>query len=291
MVLDVSKLLKNQTAENTAIAYEQTGAITASGTMVTGKNEWYSIHVMNYCFGNFSSDGSRTLEGCSKSTAFFSINPVSLANSKTLGPFQISFSQTITDLGGKIENAYQAVFFFLCTGIAATGLVFILGMIIAMVDARRYTHGTRVSLLNLGLSAIAFLGLGLSTGVITGVLVQTVDKINQLGSDVGISACRGDKFLWMAWSSTVVMLIVTIVWFMDYYVERKLLLREIEQMYAAGAFERNAGLRRRSMGPQLGADVSPATAKYHKRFVTEVAKDALAHAAGIAIAGGVTKMV
>lgn len=123
--------------------------------MVTGKNEWYSIHVMNYCFGNFSSDGSRSLEGCSKSTAFFSINPVSLANSKTLGPFQISFSQTITDLGGKIENAYQAVFFFLCTGIAATGLVFILGMIIAMVDARRYTHGTRVSLLNLGLSAVS----------------------------------------------------------------------------------------------------------------------------------------
>lgn len=82
------------------------------------------------------------------------------------------------------------------------------------------------------------------------------------------------------------MLIVTIVWFVDYYVERKLVLREIEQMYAAGAFGRNAGLRRQSMGPQLGSDVSPATAKYHKRFVTEVAKDALVSSQGRLFARG-----
>ncbi|OJD37897.1 sur7 protein [Diplodia corticola] len=305
MVLDISKLLRNQTAQETAITYEQSGNIGASGTMLADSNEWYSVHMMNYCFGNYTSGSSRSLSGCSKSTAFFSINPISLASSKSAGPFEVSFSQTITDVGGKIENAYQAVFFFLCTGIAATGLCFIFGTIVAIVDASRFTHGTRVSLVNLVLSGVksshapctkdvftAFLGLGLSCGVVTGVLVETVEKVNGLGADVGISAARGDKFLWMAWSSAALMLVVTVVWFMDYYVERKLVLREIEQMYAAGAFGRNAGLRRQSiMGPEMGRDVSPATAKYHKKFVTEVAKDALAHAAGAAVFGGVSKVV
>lgn len=107
------------------------------------------------------------------------------------------------------------------------------------------------------------------------MLIQAVQKINELGAEVGVSAARGDKFLWMIWSSTVLMTIVSIVWFMDYYVERKLLLREVEQMYAAGVVDRNMGLRRHSMGPQLGSAVSPATAKYHDKFVTQVAKDAL----------------
>ncbi|GME28883.1 Sur7 protein [Neofusicoccum parvum] len=268
-VLDISRYLQNQTAENTAIVYQQTGAITGGASVTTGKHQWYSIHIMNYCQGNFTSDGSRRLDECSKSTAFFAINPVSLASSKTLGPFQLSFSQTITDVGGKIENAYQAIFFFLCMGIAATGLEFLLGAIIAVTDSRKLTHGTRVSLVNLGLACIALLGLGLSSGVITGVLIETVQKINDIGADIGISAKRGDKFLWMAWSSTVLMFITAIVWFMDYYVERKLLLREIEQMYAVGAME--------------------PTAKYHDRYVTKIAKDALAHAAGITIAGAITK--
>ncbi|KAL1642409.1 hypothetical protein SLS58_005483 [Diplodia intermedia] len=77
---------------------------------------------------------------------------------------------------------------------------------------------------------IAFLGLGPSCGVIAGILVETVRKVNDVDTDVGISAFREDAFLWMAWSSAVLMLVFAIVWFMDYYVERKLTLREIEQM-------------------------------------------------------------
>ncbi|KAF2087216.1 hypothetical protein K490DRAFT_9852, partial [Saccharata proteae CBS 121410] len=180
-----------------------------------GSHDWYTVHVMDYCEGDTDSDGSKKLTGCSRGMAVFSFDPVKIMQSGNAGPLHISFNGQITNISGKLKTAYMATFILLCIGIAGTGLDFVVSIIVVLMDTRRLTHD------HADFCQIGFLGLGLSSGVITGVTVVAVQKINQYGSDIGLSATKGNKFLGMTWAATGLVLIALILWFMDYCVERR----------------------------------------------------------------------
>ncbi|KAF2144795.1 uncharacterized protein K452DRAFT_266904 [Aplosporella prunicola CBS 121167] len=247
MTLDISKLLRSENGTNTIVSYKNTDASSGSASATTGDHAWYSVHVMNYCEGNFESDGSKTLISCSTGMAFFSFDPIEVLKAQSEGPIAVSFKGDITTVGSKMKDAYKATFFLLCMGLAAAAIEVVLSIVAVIMDLRRPIHGTTISFINLGLATTAFLGLGLASGIITGVMIEAVKKINQSRAETGLVAAKGDKFLAMAWAATGLMLLATCLWLVDYSVERSIARAEIEDMYANRAMERNMRLRRRTL--------------------------------------------
>jgi hypothetical protein len=68
---------------------------------------------------------------------------------------------------------------------------------------------------------LAFLTLGIASAISTAVIVKAVDAVNKYGSDIGIAAYKGSKFLGMTWAATAVMLLASMVWIVEFCRGRK----------------------------------------------------------------------
>ncbi|ETS87798.1 hypothetical protein PFICI_01626 [Pestalotiopsis fici W106-1] len=226
-----AQLLNGTTSGETSVVGSQLEGLTAQ----TGVNDWFALHVMNYCKGSNANSTSAASESCSDTVPFFSFDTISIIDSELQQGVNLStrgvdvgmsisasgWPSEISDISGKVMTAYKVMFFMLCMGIAASGVEAIASLLVMAMDARPYGHGALVSLINLVLSLIAFLGLGLASAIITGTMFTFVNTINSQGSDIGLSATKGMKFLCMTWLATILMCLAALAWVLDFFAERR----------------------------------------------------------------------
>ena len=74
---------------------------------------------------------------------------------------------------------------------------------------------------------LAFLALGIASGIETAVVVKVVDALNQYGGQIGIAAYKGTTFLVFTWVATGVMLAATLSWLVDCCIPRRNKVRDI----------------------------------------------------------------
>jgi hypothetical protein len=141
-------------------------------------------------------------------------DPTSELN-KELDSGPLSGKVNLTDLGysDDIKNgiralniAMSAMFVLYCIGAAATGVSILVSLISVCFTSRLS------SLLNLLLALLAFLALGISSGIVTAIIVKAANLVNKYGNDVGLYAYKGRKYLAMTWAATAAMLLATVAW-------------------------------------------------------------------------------
>lgn len=170
MTLNLSGLAKELLANGTSNANSASSDAT-SLVEAYGIHDWYSMHVMNYCEGSYSSYNTKTNGSCSGQTPFFYFNPINIMDSQfntgtnvsVLGVhlgIELSASgwpSQITNALKNSEGAYKFMFFMLCMGIAAIGVELIVSLVVFIIDRRIMSHGTSISFINLGLTIVSHL--------------------------------------------------------------------------------------------------------------------------------------
>jgi hypothetical protein len=176
-------------------------------------SDFYAVHVMNYCEGEFEPNGtardaSKNTTRCSRRNALFHFDPSQILEDHL--PSQI----TLEDLNwpDEIDKAVNAIraasiaqFVFWCIGIGFAGFAIIGAAVSIFTNGRLTACGVFV------VATISFLSLGIAAAIATAIMAKAVDAINKYGNDIGVSATKGVTFLGLAWGAAAAMLVAMIV--------------------------------------------------------------------------------
>lgn len=197
-----------------------------------GIEDFYSAHMLNYCEGQYTpaeaanntvkqSEIHKNVTECSKSHAMYKFDPTAIiqeALNKT------GVSVTLADLnwpddietGIKTLNALMGAMFVLyCVAIA---LIFVatLAAVAAILLSGRLS-----ACVNFLVAILAFLAIGLASALVTAVMVKATNIINDKGSEIGLQAKRGNKFLALTWVATGLMFAVVLTWVVEFFLGRR----------------------------------------------------------------------
>ena len=189
-----------------------------------GLHDFYSVHVMDYCEGFFSPNGTskRNVTYCSDEKGQFSFN-VTQALQRELNAShvnvtlsQIHWPSAISDGIHDLRLAFHATAVFYYMGIILTGLAFFASIVGVFV------HGRVSALLNIGLAWLAFFTLMLASAIATSLATKATNVINKYGKDVDVNAARGDKFIALTWAGTALIFVAGAAWFGECIVGRRM---------------------------------------------------------------------
>ncbi|KAI8672913.1 hypothetical protein NCS56_00755700 [Fusarium sp. Ph1] len=183
-----------------------------------GVSEWYSIHVMSTCDGDFKPNATSPGAGfnvtnCTNSAPEKRFNLTELLDHQLeVGPFQLSLTDInwpddIQDSIDMLNSALLALFVLYVLGVGFSGLAMLGSLAAFFLFSRRGVNAA-----NLGLASLAALCLTVGSILVTVAGDKGVDKINDVGDDVGISASLGTKFLALTWASSGLMIAATVYW-------------------------------------------------------------------------------
>jgi hypothetical protein len=197
--------------------------VAGAATEKLGIEDFYSAHLLDYCFGQFTpaetpnatlqlGEIDKNVTGCSNRTAMFWFNPEEILE-QALN--RTGLGVTLDDLKWPqdIQRGLDALrivgitsFVLYCISIA---LIFL-----ALVSAfpAIFSSGRLAACLNLMVTILAFLAIGLASALVTAVAVKGSSIINQYGNEVGVHASRGGKFLALTWAATALMFITLVAW-------------------------------------------------------------------------------
>lgn len=176
-------------------------------------SDFYAVHVMNYCEGEFEPNGtdpsaSKNTTHCSGRNALFQFDPAQIIEDHLPGDITLEdlrWPDEIDDAVRAVRAASIAMFVFWCIGIGFAGFAIIGSAVSVFKDGRLTACGV------FACSVIAFLSLGIAAAIATAIMAKATDAINEYGNDIGISATKGVNFLGMAWGATAAMLVAMIV--------------------------------------------------------------------------------
>jgi hypothetical protein len=189
--------------------------------------------MLNYCYGQYTpgevanatlseDDISKNVTGCSQSQAMYRFDPTRIvedALNKTTGVKvtlqDLQWPEDIQD-GIRALNALMAAMFVLYVIAICLIFVALLGAVFAVI-----TSGRLSACINFLIATLAFVAIGLASGLVTAVMVKGTNIINQYGNDIGIEAYRGRKFLALTWAATALMFIVLVAWIVEFGIGRR----------------------------------------------------------------------
>ncbi|CAH0015604.1 unnamed protein product [Clonostachys rhizophaga] len=192
-----------------------------------GISEWYSIHVMNACEGDYSpnstvSGASLNITNCTTSEAGFHLNMTALMDKELgVGPFDIN----IADLGWDekmqekldiVNKVLLGLFVLYVLGIGFSGLATILCVAAFLLPENRL-----VAVGNLLLALLATIVLIIASILITVTVTKGVSEFNNLSEKIGVTIVRGNPFLIISWVAAVVMLVAMVFWATRFHMIRK----------------------------------------------------------------------
>ncbi|KAL5116280.1 hypothetical protein ACEQ8H_005838 [Pleosporales sp. CAS-2024a] len=208
---------------------DQIGEITAR----IGIEDFYSMHMLDYCYGQYvpgevanatlkQSEIHKNVTGCSASKAMYKFDPTQIvqdALNKTTGN-----RVTLDDLrwpddirtGTRALNALMAAMFVLYVVAICFIFVALAAAILAVLASGRLS-----ACVNFLVATLALLAIGLASALVTAVMVRATDLINKYGNRIGIVATRGGKFLALTWAATALMLIVVLLWIVEFCIGRR----------------------------------------------------------------------
>jgi hypothetical protein len=145
-------------------------------------------------------------------TALYSFNPTEILE-HALNESGVDITLPDLDWPADIQKGIdalrilqKAVFVLYCIAIA---LIFI--SLIAAVPAI-FSSGRMAACLNIMVTTLAFLSVGIASALVTAVIVKGVTVINKYGNEIGVEAQKGGKFLALTWAATALMFITILVW-------------------------------------------------------------------------------
>ncbi|KIW00963.1 uncharacterized protein PV09_07485 [Verruconis gallopava] len=191
-----------------------------------GLQDFYSVHVMDYCHGFYVPgavknatvhDIKRNVTGCSKTKAMFAFDPTqalenSLNASGKLGGETASKVLDSIDWPQDLEKglralraAFKAQFVLYCIALGLTFLT-MLSCFFWLFSGGRAGACADITM---GFSAFLFMAIASSIG--TAIAVKGSHVINKYGNDIGVSADQGSGFLGLTWAATACLLLASIV--------------------------------------------------------------------------------
>jgi hypothetical protein len=191
-----------------------------------GISQWYSLHVMTACEGNFAPNATTpgawyNTTNCTAQEAGFQFNLTEVLDHEiSLGPLDLNAADLpvpdeVTDAINYLNGFLLAIFVLFCIGAGFAGLSF-LSSIAALSTGQSRSGRTGpsrvISLVNAIFSGLASLALMVGAAITTAVAKKGQDEINDKGSEVGISADAGTKFIIIAWVSFASMFVALLYW-------------------------------------------------------------------------------
>ncbi|OKL57064.1 hypothetical protein UA08_07615 [Talaromyces atroroseus] len=175
-----------------------------------GLKDFYAIHVLTYCEGNFKDSGNHAMEvtSCSRRRAPFAFNPEKVFSTEFNAGFNISdinWPDTISDDFDVMAMTTKAMSVLYIIGMAATGIAFLMEILLTQAGGKpsMFAH--------LFFTVLSFVCLGVSSSVASVIAVQFVHLINRHGEDYGIVAKGGSSFLGMTWSAVVLSFLTVVI--------------------------------------------------------------------------------
>ncbi|CAM1511340.1 Fc.00g088530.m01.CDS01 [Cosmosporella sp. VM-42] len=195
-----------------------TGNIADELAKTLGISEWYSLHVMDACEGTYKPNASSPGAGlnttnCTDSKPNYHFNLTEILNHELeVGPFSlnladINWPDDIQDSIDTLNDALLGLFILYVLGVAFSGLA-MLGCFIGFFLAGQRS----IVWINILSTLLAALAITISSILVTVAAKKGVDKINDIGDDVGVSASTGKKFLAITWVSASCMIVSAIYW-------------------------------------------------------------------------------
>ncbi|RKL36991.1 hypothetical protein BFJ70_g7152 [Fusarium oxysporum] len=192
-----------------------------------GISEWYSIHVMATCDGQYKPNATSPGAGynvtnCTNSAPEKRFNLTEMLDKQLeVGPFKlnladINWPDDIQDSIDLLNTALLVTFVFYVLAVGFSGLAMVASAGAFFLFARR-----GVNAVNVILSGLAALVLLIASILVTVAGKKGVDKINDVGDDVGLSASVGNKFLALTWAAAALMIIAAIYWAMHLCLMRR----------------------------------------------------------------------
>ncbi|KAL1794956.1 hypothetical protein ACET3X_006772 [Alternaria dauci] len=198
-----------------------------------GVEDWYSAHMLNYCQGQYEpgevanatlsqSDISKNVTECAESRATYKFDPTQIiqdALNRTGVDITLQDLQWPEDIQNGIDtlNALMAAMFVLY--VIAICLIFI--TLVTSVLGIFIGNGRLTPCVNFLLATLAFLAIGLASALVTAVMIKATDIINDNGSEIGLRANYGGKFLAITWAATALMLIAVLGWIASFCIGGK----------------------------------------------------------------------
>ncbi|KAJ0305180.1 hypothetical protein COL5a_010217 [Colletotrichum fioriniae] len=192
-----------------------------------GISEWYSLHLMDVCHGQFSPNVTApnvwlNVTNCTQPSPGPNVNLTKMLDQELeIGPLSLSLSDlnwpdTIEDAMDKVNKALLAIFVLYVMGIGFSGLA-ILGSLAAFFLGFK----KRMTLTNFAFAFLAALVLFAGSLVTTIGAKDGAKQITDIGEDVGISAKVGQKFMIISWVAFAVMFAASVYWVTQFCAERR----------------------------------------------------------------------
>ncbi|KAI1381935.1 hypothetical protein F4677DRAFT_400323 [Hypoxylon crocopeplum] len=186
-----------------------------------GISQWYSLHIMTACEGNFAPNATSlgawyNTTNCTAQSAGVQLNLTDILQREIdAGPLNISAADI--PLPTKIQesidylNSFLLASFVLYTlGSAFSGLSFLSCIVVLTLRGRTINKG--LVAFNLVLAALAALTLAVGSAIATAISKKGVSEINAAGDEAGISAIEGTKFMIISWVAFAVMFVALVYW-------------------------------------------------------------------------------
>ncbi|KAI2469862.1 hypothetical protein F4781DRAFT_442258 [Annulohypoxylon bovei var. microspora] len=187
-----------------------------------GISQWYSLHVMTACEGNFAPNATSkgawyNTTNCTAQSpgVYFNLTDVI---QKELDAGALHLNASDLPIPAKIQEAVDylnsfllATFVLYALGAGLAGLSF-LSCVAVLTLRRRGAIDSSTALFNIVLAALATLALALASAIATAVAKKGVAEINDAGADVGISAVEGVKLMVVSWVAFAAMFVAALFW-------------------------------------------------------------------------------
>ncbi|KAM7211700.1 Actin cortical patch SUR7/pH-response regulator PalI [Rhypophila decipiens] len=181
-----------------------------------GIHEFYSLHVLTICNGEFEPNATasewKNVTSCQKGLNGYGYNiSESLDMELKAGPFKITladlgFTRSLQEQLDDVAKYTKALAILFIVTATLVGLSFLTSLLaIFLIPGRKESAARKVNLLT---SALAVILLLVSSILVTVAVSMAVDKINEAGDDVGLSANRGSKYLVITWVATGLFLVL-----------------------------------------------------------------------------------
>ncbi|KAG8631235.1 hypothetical protein KVT40_000375 [Elsinoe batatas] len=198
-----------------------------------GLRDYYSAHIMTYCEGFYEptptpnatvslGDIDRNDTYCSNRTTNFQFDPrealqrnLNESGNSNINVSDLNWPSQIDDGLRALRAVQRATFIVYCVAIGLIALATIAAIVSIVFSGRLSACGVLI------LSFLAFLAIGVASGLVTAIGVVGVRIINRYAEQVGIQAQRGNKFLALTWAATAAMFITVIWWTADCCIGRR----------------------------------------------------------------------
>ncbi|KAL7629081.1 hypothetical protein AAE478_000599 [Parahypoxylon ruwenzoriense] len=186
-----------------------------------GISQWYSLHVMTVCEGNFAPNATSpgawyNTTNCTAQSPGVNFNLTDVLQREIdKGPLNINAASI------PIPNSIQQSIDYLNSFLVATFVLYALGCglsglsflsCILVLALRRDIIGRATTICNAVLAGLATLCLAVGSAIATAISKKGASEINSAGEDVGISAVEGAKFVTVSWVAFALMFAALSFW-------------------------------------------------------------------------------